>query len=68
MCNTQLYKILLTLPNALAILYIPVVAKSLKVVDQHTYLEVPLHKSMSWSHHIHTITNEATRCRTPHDG
>ena len=33
----------------------------LKVVDQHTYLGVTLHKSMSWSHHIHIITNKATR-------
>lgn len=35
--------------------------KSLTAVDQHTYLGVTLHKTMSWSHHIHTITNKASR-------
>ena len=31
------------------------------VLDQYTYLGVTLHKTMSWSHHIHTITNKANR-------
>lgn len=35
--------------------------KPLTAVDQHTYLGVTLHKTMSWSHHIHTITNKASR-------
>ena len=33
----------------------------LTAVDQHIYLGVTLHKTKSWSHHIHTITNKASR-------
>ena len=37
--------------------------KPLTAVDQYynTYLGVTLHKTMSWSHHIHTITNKASK-------
>ena len=33
----------------------------LQVVDQHVYLGVKLHSSMSWSHHIQAIINKATK-------
>ena len=35
--------------------------KPLTAVDQYTYLGVTLDKTMSWSHHIHTITNKASK-------
>ena len=33
----------------------------LQVVDQHVYLGVKLHSSMSWSHHIQALINKATK-------
>lgn len=33
----------------------------LQVVDQYVYLEVKLHSSMSWSHHLQAIINKATK-------
>ena len=35
--------------------------KPLTPADQYTYVGVTLHKTMSWSHHIHTITNKVNR-------
>ena len=35
--------------------------RHLKVVDEHPYLGVVLHKSMSWNHHIQVITQKASK-------
>ena len=33
----------------------------LDITDQHDYLGVRLHSSMTWSHHIHLKVNKATK-------
>ena len=35
--------------------------RPLQVMDQHVYLGVKLHCSVSWSHHIQVLLNKATK-------